>query len=144
VKKQPSPSPVSYDTQAPASSITTGLQNDAVSASYEPFNHRLLDSLSEEGINLSVFLDGWRRAMGDGTARLNGLCRDSELDHLRSVLHRFSGAVGLVGPCNLMEALRRASASPLEQNTRSIDSLIERARNLAMQLEARPTAPGGN
>jgi hypothetical protein len=142
VEKRPSSSHVCGDTQAPASYIATRLQNDSVSASYEPFDHRFLDSLSEEGVNLSVFLDGWRRAMADDMARLSTLCCQSEPDHLRSVLHRLSGAVGLVGARSLMEALRRASASPLEQNIISIDSLIERARNLAMQLEARPAAPG--
>jgi hypothetical protein len=142
VEKRPSSSHVCGDTQAPASYIATRLQNDSVSASYEPFDHRFLDSLSEEGVNLSVFLDGWRRAMADDMARLSTLCCQSEPDHLRSVLHRLSGAVGLVGARSLMEALRCASASPLEQNNISIDSLIKRARNLAMQLEARPAALG--
>jgi hypothetical protein len=39
-----------------------------------------------------------------------------------------------------MEALRRASASPLEQSTGSIDALIDRARNLVKQLETPPLA----
>ena len=128
----------------PESVAATRLSRDSVTACYEPFDHRFLDSLSNEGLNLSVFLDGWRRAMDDDVARLGGLCRQSEPDHMRSVLHRLSGAVGLVGARSLMEALRRASASPLEQNTISIDSLIERAKRLVMQLEVRSAVPGSS
>ncbi|MGF6572240.1 signal transduction histidine kinase [Paraburkholderia sp. GAS333] len=142
VEKRSLARPVCDDVQTSASFIATGLPADSVSGSYEPFDHRFLDSLSEEGVNLSIFLDGWRRAMADDVARLGVLWRQGEPDHLRSVLHRLSGAVGLVGARSLMEALRRASVSPLEQSTISIESLIERARNLAMQLEARPAAPG--
>lgn len=142
LEKRSSAGPVCDDVKTSASFIATGLPADSVSGTYEPFDHRFLDSLSEEGVNLSIFLDGWRRAMADDVGRLGVLWRQGEPDHLRGVLHRLSGAVGLVGARSLMEALRRASASPLEQSTISIESLIERARNLAMQLEARPAAPG--
>lgn len=140
VEKRSSARPACDDLPTPASAIATGSWKDAVSDTYEPFDHRFLDSLSEEGVDLSVFLDGWRRAMADDMARLGVLRGQGEPDRLGSLLHRLSGAVGLVGARSLMEALRRASVSPSEQNTISIDSLIERARNLAMQLEARPAA----
>jgi HPt (histidine-containing phosphotransfer) domain-containing protein len=64
------------------------------------------------------------------------LHREGDFDHFHSVLHRLSGAVGLVGARSLMEALRRASTSPLEHNTASIDALTARARTLVTQLEA--------
>jgi hypothetical protein len=72
------------------------------------------------------------------------LSRQRDTDHLRGVLHRLSGAVGLVGARSLMEALRRASTLPLEQDARSIDVLIARARTLVTQLDARAVVLGGN
>jgi hypothetical protein len=116
----------------------------ATNAPYEPFDHRFLDSLSDEGLDLSVFLAGWRRAMNDDLTRLGVLSRQRDTDHLRGVLHRLSGAVGLVGARSLMEALRRASALPLKQDVHSIDVLIARAKNLVMQLDARAVVLGGN
>jgi hypothetical protein len=59
--------------------------------------------------------------------------------HIRGLLHRLSGAVGLVGARALMEALRRANVSPLDYDIGSIRTLIDRARNLVEQLD---TAPG--
>lgn len=107
----------------------------------EPFEHRYLDALSEEGVDLPIFLDGWRRAMDDDLARLSVLRhRQSDPDHLHGVLHRLSGAAGLVGALSLMEALRRASAAPLEQSCSSIDALIDRSKNLVRQIEAPPFA----
>lgn len=130
------------DKQGPESPIASSSRDDAIKSCYEPFDQRFLDSLSDEGLDLSVFLDGWHRAMNDDIARLGVLRCQSDPDHLGTVLHRLSGAVGLVGARTLMEALQRASASPLEQSTVSIDSLIERTRRLVMQLEARPVADG--
>jgi hypothetical protein len=116
----------------------------SINPHYEPFDHRFLDSLSDEGLDLSVFLAGWRRAMNDDLTRLGVLSRHSDADHLRGVLHRLSGAVGLVGARSLMEALRRASTSPHEQDVHSIDVLIARASNLVTQLDARAVVLGGN
>jgi hypothetical protein len=104
--------------------------------SVEPFERRYLDALSEEGIDLPVFLDSWCRAMGDDLARLSVLCREDDPDPLRGVLHRLSGAVGLVGACSLMDALRHASALLHTPNSLAINALIERAENLVMQLDA--------
>lgn len=125
------------DKPAPESAVVTGYH-------VEPFDHRFLDSLSEEGLDLAVFLAGWRRAMNEDLIHLGMLSRQSEPEHLRAVLHRLSGAVGLVGARSLMEALRCASESPHEQDAHSIDALIERAKNLVMQFDAPPVALGSN
>ncbi len=107
----------------------------AGNASFEPFEARYLQALSEEGIDLQTFLAGWRDAMDEDLAHLNALRRDGEFDRLRGVLHRLSGAVGLVGACSLMEALRHTSAAPPAHNAGSIDVLTTRVRTLVMQLD---------
>ncbi|RKT20601.1 signal transduction histidine kinase [Paraburkholderia sp. RAU2J] len=105
----------------------------------EPFELRYLNALSDEGVDLSNFLDGWRRAMDEDLALLTVLQhRQSHPDRQRAVLHRLSGAAGLVGALGLMEALRHASVAPLEQSAGSIDALIDRTRNLVKQFEAPP------
>jgi hypothetical protein len=125
------PAPTAPKPRNPSTS-TTHLTGTAA----EPFEYRYLDALSDEGVDVSVFLDGWCRAMDDDLARLCILRRRrSPPDHVSGLLHRLSGAAGLVGALSLMEALRRASASPLEQSTGSIDTLIDRTRNLVRQLE---------
>jgi hypothetical protein len=60
--------------------------------------------------------------------------------HVRGLLHRLSGAVGLVGARGLMEALRRASVAPLDHYTGLIEALIAPARSLAKELESTPVA----
>lgn len=125
--------------QAPLSPMMAMKPNDEASnAPQEPFEYRYLDALSEEGIDLRIFLGGWRRAMEDDLTSLGVLRRQGDPDRLYGVLHRLSGAVGLVGARSLMEALRRASTSPLEQSAGSIDALIDRARSLVKQLETLP------
>lgn len=121
--------------QAPVPSNAPIGEDLSGNASFEPFEARYLQSLSEEGIDLQAFLAGWRRAMDEDLAHLNALRRDGEFDRLRSVLHRLSGAVGLVGACSLMEALRHTSAAPPAHNASSIDVLTTRVRTLIMQLE---------
>lgn len=106
------------------------------SASFEPFESRYLDALSEEGVDLRAFLSDWRQAMNDDLERLSALLRDGDSADFHSVLHRLSGAVGLVGARSLMEALRHASTSSLEHDTCSIEALTARARTLVTQLEA--------
>ena len=71
----------------------------------------------------------------DLDALASALHGQRDRDHIRGLLHRLSGAVGLVGARGLMEALRRASASSLEHDTGSIEALIDRATNLVKQLE---------
>ncbi|MFM0243279.1 Hpt domain-containing protein [Paraburkholderia phytofirmans] len=106
------------------------------SGPFEPFEIRYLDALSEEGVNLDVFLNNWRQAMNDDLARLDALPRDGDFDHFHRVLHRLSGAAALVGAHSLMDALRRASLSPPDQGAAKIDALTARARSLVTQLEA--------
>jgi len=106
------------------------------SGPFEPFEIRYLDALSEEGVNLDVFLDNWRQAMNDDLARLDALPREGDFDRFHRVLHRLSGAVALVGAHSLMEALRCASLSPPELDAELIDALTARARSLVTQLEA--------
>lgn len=107
----------------------------STSASFEPFELRYLHALSDEGVDLHTFLGNWRQAMDEDIERLTAFHRQSDLDSLRAVLHRLSGAVGLVGAQSLMKDLSRASTSPLERDASSIDMLVERARALVMQLD---------
>lgn len=129
---------------APAPPCPGAAQPGDVSAgaAFEPFELRYLHALSNEGVDLHVFLDNWRQAMRDDLERLTVLRREGGDDHLHGVLHRLSGAVGLVGACHLMEALRRASVAPLEQKDNSLDMLMERARILITQLEIAVNATG--
>ncbi|MFM0056701.1 Hpt domain-containing protein [Paraburkholderia phytofirmans] len=106
------------------------------SAPLEPFEIRYLDALSEEGVDLDVFLNNWRQAMNEDLARLDALSREGDFEPFHSVLHRLSGAVALVGAHSLMDALRRASMSPPDQGVAAIDALTARARRLVTQLEA--------
>nr|WKF59949.1 hypothetical protein HUO10_004460 [Paraburkholderia busanensis] len=111
-------------------------------ASFESLEPRYLEALAEEGIDLDTFLVNWRHAMEDDIAQLSALCRDGETERLRGLLHRLSGAVGLVGACSLMEALRYFSANPYAHDHGAIDMLTARARTLIMQLETTPPALG--
>ena len=108
----------------------------STSGSFEPFDSRYLDALSEEGVDLQAFITNWRDAMNDDLGRLSGLLREGHFEHLQGVLHRLSGAVGLVGARDLMDALRRASVSPREHRATLADALMARARILVTQLEA--------
>jgi len=102
----------------------------------EPFDPGYLDSLADEGIDLDAFLNGWCRAMRDDLGRLSDLRCELESAQLPALLHRVSGAVGLVGAQHLMHALRHASTSLSQRNADSIDALIARGRTLIAQLEA--------
>ncbi|MEZ0600635.1 sensor histidine kinase [Paraburkholderia sp. IW21] len=121
--------------QAPLFALVAQSQQAAASAPSEPFERRYLDALSEEGIDLHTFLGGWRHSMDDDLKRLSGLNHERDSEGLSSVLHRLSGAVGLVGAHSLMEALRHASTTPLEHEAGAIDALMERARTLVAQLD---------
>ncbi|MFM0730198.1 sensor histidine kinase [Paraburkholderia sediminicola] len=110
-------------------------QEAVASGPSEPFEQRYLDALSEEGINIHTFLSGWRHSMDDDLKRLSELNRNRNHDGQRALLHRLSGAVGLVGAHSLMEALRRASTASQEHEDGAIDTLAERARTLVAQLD---------
>ncbi|EIF35548.1 histidine kinase [Burkholderia sp. Ch1-1] len=122
--------------QMPLFSSATQSGEVSASASFEPFDSHYLDALSEEGVDLQAFLSNWRDAMNEDLGRLSGLLREGQHDHLHGVLHRLSGAVGLVGASGLMEALRRASKSPHKRGATSVDTLLARAKILVVQLEA--------
>lgn len=102
----------------------------------EPFERGYLDALFEEGVDLRTFLAGWRNSIDDDLVRLTDVSHQHYSDGLYSVLHRLSGAVGLVGAHSLMGALQRASVAPTEHDADTIDTLAERTRTLAMQLDA--------
>ncbi|MFM0502435.1 sensor histidine kinase [Paraburkholderia caffeinilytica] len=123
------------DAQAPLFAHAAQSQETAVGGPSEPFEQRYLDALSEEGIDIPTFLSGWRHSMDDDLKRLSELSRARDHDGQRTLLHRLSGAVGLVGAHSLMEALRRASTVPREHETGSIEVLSERARTLVTQLD---------
>lgn len=131
---EPSAEPARH-AQVPLFALAAQSQEAAASAPSEPFERRYLDALSEEGIDLHTFLGGWRHSMDDDLKRLSGLSHERDREGLSSVLHRLSGAVGLVGAHSLMEALRRASMTPLEHEPGAIDALKERARTLVAQLD---------
>ncbi|WP_253958729.1 hybrid sensor histidine kinase/response regulator [Paraburkholderia fungorum] len=101
----------------------------------EPFEPRYLKALSAEGIDLNTFLSGWRRAMKDDLEQMSDLRHQEDVAELRTLLHRLSGAVGLVGAHSLMEALRRASVAPQEHGVVAVDALIERAEILITELD---------
>ncbi|CAB3657514.1 Sensor histidine kinase RcsC [Paraburkholderia sediminicola] len=122
------------NTQLP-SGVVAHLQEASPAFPSEPFERRYLEALSDEGIDLRTFLAGWRNSIDDDLARLNDVSQQHHSDGLYSVLHRLSGAVGLVGAHSLMEALQRASAAPMEHDADAIDTLAERTRILAMQLD---------
>lgn len=128
-------SELARNTQSP-STIVAQLQEAPPAFPSEPFERRYLEALSEEGIDLRTFLAGWRDSIDDDLARLSDVSQHHHSDGLYSVLHRLSGAVGLVGAHSLMEALQRASVAPMEHDADAIDTLAERTRTLAMQLDA--------
>jgi hypothetical protein len=122
--------------QAPLFADVAQSQEAAASALLEPFERRYLDALSEEGINIHTFLGGWRHSMDDDLKRLSEVSHNRDHDGQRTLLHRLSGAVSLVGAHSLMEALQRASTASQELEAGAIDALAGRARILITQLDA--------
>jgi len=106
-----------------------------VSPSFEPFDRRYLDALIHEGIDLGAFLEGWCVAMRNDLDRLGNLQSEGDFDDLRPLLHRLSGALGLVGAHSLMDALRRVPTTRSEPTCKLIDALAARMRTLIEQLE---------
>lgn len=120
---------------SPSPSVAAQSREISASVSFEPFDRRYLDALSEEGVDLPAFLNNWRDAMNEDLERLEGLLREARFEHLYAVLHRLSGAVGLVGATSLMDALRRACTAPREHSEASVRALLARAKALVAQLE---------
>jgi hypothetical protein len=106
-----------------------------VSPCFEPFDRRYLDALIHEGIDLGAFLEGWCVAMRNDLDRLGNLQSEGDFDDLRPLLHRLSGALGLVGAHSLMDALRRVPTTRSEPTCKLIDALAARMRTLIEQLE---------
>ena len=101
----------------------------------EPFDRNYLDALLNEGIDLRTFIYGWRRSVDDDLQKMRGRRTGCDTDGMRTLLHRLSGAVGLVGAHSLMDALRRASAIHPESAGRMFDELEKRIAALMMQLD---------
>ncbi|MFL9866756.1 HAMP domain-containing sensor histidine kinase [Paraburkholderia fungorum] len=130
---RPAAEPAS-NVQAPV--FANAAQSESIaSALSEPFERRYLDALSEEGIDIPMFLGGWRHSMDDDLKRLSEVSHDGDYDGQSALLHRLSGAVGLVGAHSLMEALQFASGTSQEREAGAIDTLAERARTLMAQLD---------
>jgi hypothetical protein len=106
-----------------------------VSPCFEPFDRRYLDALFHVGIDLGAFLEGWCVAMRNDLDRLGNLQSEGDFDDLRPLLHRLSGALGLVGAHSLMDALRRVPTTRSEPTCKLIDALAARMRTLIEQLE---------
>jgi HPt (histidine-containing phosphotransfer) domain-containing protein len=137
----PTPAAAASMLRADVSAQPSDLRGEArhsgkgVSPSSEPFDRRYLDALVQEGIDLYAFLDGWCTAMRNDLDRLGNLRREGDFDDLPPLLHRLSGALGLVGAHSLMDALRRAPTTRSEHTCKLIDALAARMRTLIEQLE---------
>lgn len=101
----------------------------------EPFDRNYLDALLNEGIDLRTFIYDWCRSLHDDLHRMHVLRIGHDMDGVRTLLHRLSGVVGLVGAHSLMDALRRASATWPESAGNTLDELEKRIAALMMQLD---------
>lgn len=104
-------------------------------SSTEPFDRNYLDALLNEGVDLPTFICRWRESVDDDLRQFRRLRIRHDTDGIRTLLHRLSGVVGLVGAHSLMEALRHASAIECESARRPLDELEERIAALMMQLD---------
>ncbi|WP_260854174.1 sensor histidine kinase [Paraburkholderia sp. BCC1886] len=104
----------------------------------ESIERRYLDSLADEGVDIPTFLGDWRDAMNDDIERLGVLRHEGAETGIQALLHRLSGAVGLIGARDLMEALRQASVERPPFDASALDTLTARTTRLVAQLEAVP------
>ncbi|CAB3772044.1 response regulator [Paraburkholderia solisilvae] len=100
----------------------------------EPLDRQHLDALAGQGVDVREVLNGWQQAMQDDLACLRTCRERGEREEQRALLHRLSGAVGLVGAAGLMDALREASVTQPEPPAALLDSLVARMRALIAQL----------
>ncbi|MCX4170906.1 MULTISPECIES: sensor histidine kinase [Paraburkholderia] len=121
--------------QVPRQAVAAQLAQGPAGAPVESFDPNYLDALSNEGIDLHTFIQGWRRSMIDDLERMHSMRNGRDVALLRAALHRLSGAVGLVGASSLMNALRQASVAQPEPEADAIDVLAKRAGTLMMQLD---------
>jgi CheY-like chemotaxis protein len=94
-----------------------------------------LAALYEHGVDVREVLSGWQQAIEDDLTRLQACRERGDSDGLRALLHRMSGAVGLVGAVGLMDALREASIVQPDPSADGLDSLVDRTRALIAQLQ---------
>lgn len=112
---------------------------DEAGASLEAYDHTYLEALVREGIELPNFLKSWIAATYGDLKDLRTVRSVSDFSASGAVLHRLSGAVGLVGAGSLADALHRAS---IVKAGRPAITLIElsvlmiRTEQLATYLEA--------
>jgi signal transduction histidine kinase len=137
IEEQMHPTITPASAQGPVSGLTVVPQQVATSVepSSEPFDRAYLNALSNEGIELHAFMGGWRQSMRDDLQRMRSLREQHDIGGLRGVLHRLSGAVGLVGARDLTEALRRVSTAQREPEARVLDVLEKRSESLMKQLD---------
>jgi CheY-like chemotaxis protein len=107
----------------------------------EPLDPQHLDALAGQGVDVREVLNGWQQAMQDDLARLHACRERREREAQRALLHRLSGAVGLVGATGLMDALRQASVTQPEPSAVLFDSLVARMRALIAQLQRKTVEP---
>jgi HPt (histidine-containing phosphotransfer) domain-containing protein len=110
--------------------------NHCAATSNVQFDPGYLDALSREGIDLRVFLHGWRQSIRDDLLQMQRLRDSRDVDGLRATLHRLSGAVGLVGAHTLMDALRCASVAHPEPEAPALDAVARRLDALMTELDA--------
>jgi len=104
-------------------------------ASAEPFDRSYLEALLNEGIDLGAFMRSWRQSVDDDLQHMRALRVKRDIDATRAVLHRLSGAVGLVGAHSLMDALRCASAKLPEFTGHTFDEVEKLIAALMMRLD---------
>lgn len=143
-RSQPSEAQARRESQAPRQASAAQTARRPASTLAEPFDPSYLDALSNEGIDLHIFVRGWRQSMGDDLERMRDLRDRRDVGGVRESLHRLSGAVGLVGARSLMEGLRSTSVAEPEPEAGAIEALAKRIESLMMQLDEAIGARGSN
>ncbi|MFC0399662.1 response regulator [Paraburkholderia rhizosphaerae] len=108
----------------------------------EQLDRRHLDALSEHGIDVREVVSGWQQAMEEDLMYLHACRERGDSDGLHALLHRLSGALGVVGATGLMEDVRQAGAMRPQPSPALIDSLVARMRVLIAQLQRGVDAQG--
>jgi signal transduction histidine kinase len=127
--------PVRSSDPRPQQAADTPLADSLGGTPIESIDRSYLEALSNEGIDLPTFGRSWRQAVHDDLLLMRGLRDKHDVVGLRASLHRLSGAIGLVGAHDLMEALRCASVAQPEPETHAIEVLARRVEALMTQLD---------
>lgn len=112
---------------------------DEAGASLEAYDPTYVEALVREGIDLPKFLQAWLTATYSDLEELRTVGRVSGFSASGAVLHRLSGAVGLVGAGSLADALQRASIAKAGQPAMTsveLSVLMIRTEQLAIYLKA--------